>query len=132
VDAPTAGATLGESEAGSPVTVVSLPARGRPPQAAARRAGLDADQVEALAEAIDARYGTLIRFAAYSGLRSELTALRIGRARDPEALVCSPRRWVARCARIRGSRASSSRRSVRPGCPRRCGCTTCATPARRY
>jgi integrase len=41
---------------------------------------LDAEQVEALAEAIDARYGTLIRFAAYSGLRpSELTALRIGR-----------------------------------------------------
>ena len=29
-----------EGEAGSPVTVVSLPARGRPPQAAARRAGL--------------------------------------------------------------------------------------------
>jgi Phage integrase family len=28
-------------EAGSRVTVVSLPARGRPPQAAARRAGLD-------------------------------------------------------------------------------------------
>src|SRR5215216_306153 len=28
-------------EAGSPVTVVSLPARGRPPQAAARRAGLE-------------------------------------------------------------------------------------------
>src|SRR5215218_7501598 len=30
-----------EGEAGSPVTVVSLPARGRPPQAAARRAGLE-------------------------------------------------------------------------------------------
>jgi hypothetical protein len=28
-------------EAGSRVTVVSLPARGRPPQAAARRAGLE-------------------------------------------------------------------------------------------
>jgi hypothetical protein len=28
-----------ESEAGSPVPVVSLPARGRPPQAAARSAG---------------------------------------------------------------------------------------------
>jgi integrase len=41
---------------------------------------LDAEQVEALAEAIDPRYGTLIRFAAYSGLRpSELTALRVGR-----------------------------------------------------
>jgi hypothetical protein len=37
------------------VTVVSLPAR---------RAGLDAERVEALADAIDARYGTLIRFAA--------------------------------------------------------------------
>jgi len=41
---------------------------------------LDAEQVESLAEAIDARYGTLIRFVAYSGLRpSELTALRVGR-----------------------------------------------------
>jgi integrase len=41
---------------------------------------LDAEQVEALAEVIDHRYGTLIRFAAYSGLRpSELTALRVGR-----------------------------------------------------
>jgi len=28
-------------EAGSPVAVVWLPARGRPPQAAARRAGLE-------------------------------------------------------------------------------------------
>jgi integrase len=41
---------------------------------------LDAEQVEALAEAIDSRYATLIRFAVYSGLRpSELTALRVGR-----------------------------------------------------
>ena len=41
---------------------------------------LDAEQVEVLAEAIDARYGTLIRFVAYSGLRpSELTALRVDR-----------------------------------------------------
>jgi len=41
---------------------------------------LDAEQVEALAEVIDPRYGTLIRLAAYSGLRpSELTALRVGR-----------------------------------------------------
>jgi hypothetical protein len=31
-----------EGETGAPVTVVALPARGRPPQAAARRAGLDA------------------------------------------------------------------------------------------
>jgi hypothetical protein len=28
-------------EAGSPVTAASLPARGRPPEAAARRAGLE-------------------------------------------------------------------------------------------
>jgi integrase len=41
---------------------------------------LDAGQVEDLAEAIDRRYATLIRFAAYSGLRpSELTALKLGR-----------------------------------------------------
>jgi integrase len=143
---------------------------------------LDAEQVEALAETIDPRYATLIRFAAYSGLRpSELTALRVGRldllrrsarvveaapeidgrlhwggvkttsrapcgcpGRSPRnwpptslaALVilrrwCSPRRWVARCVRTPGSRASSSRRSARPGCPRGCGCTTCGIPARR-
>jgi hypothetical protein len=30
-----------DGEAGSPVTVASLPARGRPPEAAARRAGLE-------------------------------------------------------------------------------------------
>jgi hypothetical protein len=30
-----------EGEAGAPVTVASLPARGRPPQATARRAGLE-------------------------------------------------------------------------------------------
>jgi integrase len=37
-------------------------------------------QVEALAAAIRPPYGTLIRFAAYSGLRrSELTALKVGR-----------------------------------------------------
>jgi hypothetical protein len=35
------GTTCWEGEAGSPVTVGSLPARGRPPQAAARRAGLE-------------------------------------------------------------------------------------------
>ena len=41
---------------------------------------LTAVQVEALAEAIDPRYSTLIRFAAYSGLRPcELAALRVGR-----------------------------------------------------
>jgi hypothetical protein len=39
---PTAdGITWHEGEAGSPVAVVWLPARGRPPQAAARRAGLE-------------------------------------------------------------------------------------------
>ena len=41
---------------------------------------LDAVQVEALAEAIDRRYPTLVRFAAYTGLRPcELVALRVGR-----------------------------------------------------
>jgi len=40
----------------------------------------DALDAEDLAEAIDPRYATLIRFAAYSGLRpSELTALKLGR-----------------------------------------------------
>jgi integrase len=41
---------------------------------------LDAEQVEALADAIDPRYPTLVRFAAYTGLRPcELVALRVGR-----------------------------------------------------
>jgi integrase len=41
---------------------------------------LDAEQVEALASTIDERYSTLIRLAAYTGLRAgEIGALRIGR-----------------------------------------------------
>jgi integrase len=41
---------------------------------------LDAVQVEALADAIDPRYPTLVRFAAYTGLRPcELVALKVGR-----------------------------------------------------
>jgi integrase len=41
---------------------------------------LTADQVETLATAIDERYSTLIRLAAYTGLRAgEICALRIGR-----------------------------------------------------
>jgi integrase len=41
---------------------------------------LDAVQVEQLADAIDPRYPTLVRFAAYTGLRPcELVALRVGR-----------------------------------------------------
>jgi hypothetical protein len=41
---------------------------------------LDAVQVEALADAIDPRYSTLVRVAAYTGLRPcELVALRVGR-----------------------------------------------------
>jgi len=41
---------------------------------------LNADEVEALADAIVEPYGTLVRFAAYSGLRAgEIAALRVGR-----------------------------------------------------
>jgi integrase len=41
---------------------------------------LDAVQVEAIADAIDPRYSTLVRVAAYTGLRPcELVALRVGR-----------------------------------------------------
>lgn len=41
---------------------------------------LTAEQVEALATAIDRRYATLIRLAAYTGLRAgEICALRVGR-----------------------------------------------------
>jgi integrase len=41
---------------------------------------LDAVQVEQLADAIDPRFATLVRFAAYTGLRPcELVALRVGR-----------------------------------------------------
>jgi integrase len=51
------------------------------PKAQRREMGfLDAVQVEALADAIDPRYPTLVRFAAYTGLRPcELAALRVGR-----------------------------------------------------
>jgi integrase len=53
----------------------------RPPKVQrAEMCFLDAGQVEALAEAIDPRWATLVRFDAYSGLRpSELTALKVGR-----------------------------------------------------
>jgi integrase len=53
----------------------------KPPKVQRAEMGfLDAGQVEALAEAIDPRWATMIRFGAYSGLRpSELTALRVGR-----------------------------------------------------
>jgi integrase len=41
---------------------------------------LTADEVEALADAIVEPYGTLVRFAAYTGLRAgEIAALRVGR-----------------------------------------------------
>ncbi|HET9444540.1 MAG TPA: site-specific integrase [Acidimicrobiales bacterium] len=41
---------------------------------------LDAEGVELLARAIDPRYSTLVRFAAYTGLRAgEIGALRVGR-----------------------------------------------------
>ena len=44
---------------------------------------LTAEQVEALATAIDQRYSTLIHLAAYTGLRAgEICALRVGRV-DP-------------------------------------------------
>jgi integrase len=51
------------------------------PKAQRREMGfLDAVQVEALADAIDPRYPTLVRVAAYTGLRPcELVALRVGR-----------------------------------------------------
>jgi integrase len=62
---------------------------------------LDAEQVEALAEAIDRRYATLVRFAAYSGLRpSELTALRVGRLdllRGTARVVKAPQRSTGAC-----------------------------------
>jgi integrase len=51
------------------------------PQVQRREMGfLDAVQVEQLADAIDPRYPTLVRVAAYTGLRPcELVALRVGR-----------------------------------------------------
>jgi integrase len=61
---------------------------------------LDADQVEALAEAIDPRWATLIRFGAYSGLRpSELTALKAA------ASICyaPPSAWSRRRPRSTGT-----------------------------
>ena len=78
---------------------------------------LDAEQVEALAEVIDPRYGTLIRFASYSGLRpSELTALRVGRLDLLRGLPGSwrrLRRWMGACIGV----ASRPMRRARSGCP---------------
>jgi integrase len=56
-------------------TGIKLPKRQKPEISL-----LDAEQVELLAETIDPRFATLIRFAAYTGLRpSETTALKIER-----------------------------------------------------
>lgn len=50
---------------------------------------LDADQVEAVAEAIDPRYRPLVLFATYTGLRPcELVALKVGRL---DLLNCTAR-----------------------------------------
>jgi hypothetical protein len=48
-----------EGEAGRPAAVVSLPARGRPPQAAARRAGLEVVE-KLLTSTIDAANKTAL------------------------------------------------------------------------
>jgi integrase len=59
----------------NPASGVRIP-RGRRPAMHV----LDAGQVEQLAEAIEAPYGTLVRFAAYTGLRAgEIVALRLKR-----------------------------------------------------
>jgi integrase len=51
-----------------------------PPSPKADMVFLSAEQVEALATSIDPRYSTLIRLAAYTGMRAgEIGALRIGR-----------------------------------------------------
>lgn len=51
-----------------------------PPSPKAEMVFLDAEQVEALAHAIDPRYSTMIRVAAYTGMRAgEIEALRVGR-----------------------------------------------------
>ncbi|MGH9186000.1 MAG: tyrosine-type recombinase/integrase, partial [Acidimicrobiales bacterium] len=58
------------------------PARGLsvPRAVKAEKLFLTAEQVETLAEAIDPIFATLIRFAAYTGLRAgELAAIRVGR-----------------------------------------------------
>jgi hypothetical protein len=49
----------GRGEAARPVSVVSLPARGRPPQAAARRAGLEVVE-KLLTSTIDAANKTAL------------------------------------------------------------------------
>jgi hypothetical protein len=58
------GSLGAEGEAGSPVTVVSLPARGRPPQAAARRAGLEFVEkllTTAMVALLDGRNASMLR-----------------------------------------------------------------------
>lgn len=76
---------------------------------------LNAEQVEALAQAIDPRYATLIRFAAYTGLRAgEIGALRVGRLDllRSRVLVAEAVTDVERLGLVFGEPKTYQRRSV--------------------
>jgi hypothetical protein len=83
-----------EGDAGAPVAVASLPARGRPPQAAARRAGLEF--VEKLLTTSLTSVDTTERNARHASPRVSLvasvelaTGVRVSRVDlDSEGLEC--------------------------------------------
>jgi integrase len=99
----------------------------RPKVQRAEMCFLDAAQVEALAEAIDSRSATLIRFGAYSGLRpSELNALKVDRLDLLRATV----RVVEAATEVDGHLHWGGSRTMRPapcGCPVRSLTTWAAT-----
>ena len=81
----------------------------------AEMAFLSADEVEALARAIDPAYSTLIRFAAYTGLRAgEIGALRVGRLDllRGRVLVAESVTEVDRLGMVFGEPKTYQRRSV--------------------
>ncbi len=95
---------------GNPCNGVRVPASPK-----ADMVFLNAEQVEALATAIDPRYSTHVRFAAYTGLRAgEICALRVGRLDllRGRALVAESVTEVDRMGLVFGEPKTYQRRSV--------------------
>ena len=86
-----------------------------PPSPKADMVFLTAEEVEGLAAAIDSRFSTLVRFAAYTGLRAgEIGALRVGRLDllRGRVLVAESVTEVDRMGLVFGEPKTYQRRSV--------------------
>lgn len=95
---------------GNPCNGVRVPASPK-----AEMVYLNPEQVEALARTIDPRYSTLVRFAAYTGLRAgEIGALRVGRLDllRGRVLVAESVTEVDRLGLVFGEPKTYQRRSV--------------------